>query len=56
VVRNRLRRRIREAIRLRLHQLEPQWDIVINPRGAGLAAPFEGLSREIERLFSRCKA
>jgi ribonuclease P protein component len=54
VVRNRLRRRTREAVRLHLHQLEP-WDIVINPRRAGLTAPFEALSREVERLFSLCK-
>jgi ribonuclease P protein component len=55
VVRNRLRRRTREAVRLHLDQLEPQWDIVINPRRAGLSAPFEALSHEVERLFSRCK-
>jgi ribonuclease P protein component len=55
VQRNRLRRRFREAVRQHLHRLESQWDIVINPRRAGLKAPFEALSREIERLFSRCK-
>jgi ribonuclease P protein component len=56
VRRNRLKRRMREAVRLQLHRLEPQWDIVINPRRAGLTAPFEELSREVARLFSRCKA
>ena len=56
VQRNRLRRRFREAVRLHLHELESRWDIVINPRRAALSAPFEALSREIERLFSRCKA
>ncbi|MGE5646350.1 MAG: ribonuclease P protein component [Acidobacteriota bacterium] len=56
VTRNRIKRRFREAVRLRLDGLEPQWDIVINPRRAGTAAPFEALTREIERLFSRCKA
>jgi len=56
VARNRLKRRIREAVRLQLARLEPQWDIVINPRRAGLAAPFAELAREVERLFSRCKA
>lgn len=56
VVRNRLKRRIREAFRLRRGRLEPGWDIVINPRKAGQAAPFEALLGEVERLFSRCKA
>ncbi len=55
VVRNRLRRRIREAVRLRLHLLDAPWDIVINPRRTGLTAPFEVLGREVERVFSRCK-
>jgi ribonuclease P protein component len=56
VARNRLKRRFREAVRLRLDGLEPQWDVVINPRRAGMAAPFEALTREVERLFLRCKA
>src|SRR5713101_10015083 len=32
VVRNRIKRRVREAVRLRLEQLSPQWEIVFNPR------------------------
>jgi ribonuclease P protein component len=56
VVRNRLKRRMREAVRLQLRFLEPLWDIVINPRRAGLAAPCEDLAREVERLFSRCRS
>jgi ribonuclease P protein component len=56
VTRNRLRRRVREAVRLQFQQLETQWDIVINPRRSALTAPFEALSREVSRLFSRCKA
>jgi ribonuclease P protein component len=55
VVRNRLKRRVREAVRRQLHSLEPQWEIVINPRKACLAAPFECLVREVGQLFSRCK-
>src|SRR4029077_3421717 len=31
VVRNRVKRRVREAIRLRLDQLNPQCEVVINP-------------------------
>jgi ribonuclease P protein component len=56
VVRNRLKRRLREAVRLELHLLEPSWNIVINPRRSGLEAPFETLLRDVERLFLRCKA
>lgn len=55
VVRNRLKRRIREAVRKQFHSLEPQWEIVINPRRACLTAPFESLEREVEKLLSRCK-
>ncbi|MGA2328998.1 MAG: ribonuclease P protein component [Bryobacteraceae bacterium] len=55
VIRNRIKRRIREAVRRQLRQLEPQWEIVINPRRAVLKAPFAELAREIGRLFSRCK-
>ncbi len=54
VVRNRIKRRVREAVRLRLHQLSPQWSIVINPRRKAMDAPFPDLEREIERLFLRC--
>ncbi len=56
VVRNRLKRRIREAVRLSYGKLESGWDVVINPRRAGLEAPFEALVREVEKLFARCKA
>lgn len=56
VVRNRLKRRIRETVRRYFAELEPQWDIVINPRRAALTAKCEDLTREVRRLFSRCKA
>jgi ribonuclease P protein component len=54
VVRNRIKRRMREAVRLQLAILEPQWEIVINPRRKALTAPFEELAREVQRLFSQC--
>ncbi len=54
VDRNRIKRRIREAVRRQLSQLEPEWEIVINPRRAVLEAPFAELSREVGRLFCRC--
>jgi ribonuclease P protein component len=54
VVRNRLKRRFREAVRLGLDRLNPQCSIVINPRIKALDAPFPYLEREVERLFRHC--
>lgn len=54
VMRNRVKRRLREAIRVRLHEVAPQWDIVINPRRAALQAPVEALRREVDRLVAQC--
>jgi ribonuclease P protein component len=54
VVRNRIRRRVREAVRLHLDQLSPQWSIVINPRRKAFDAPIADLYREVQRLFLRC--
>jgi ribonuclease P protein component len=54
VVRNRIRRRVREAVRQHLDRLSPQWSIVINPRRKALDAPMPELEREVEKLFLRC--
>jgi ribonuclease P protein component len=54
VVRNRIKRRFREAVRFTLDRLNPQWSIVINPRLKALKAPLPELQREVERLFQRC--
>jgi len=54
VVRNRIKRRVREAVRLELGRLNPQWSIVINPRPKALDASAEELRAEVERLFLRC--
>jgi ribonuclease P protein component len=54
VARNRIRRRVREAVRLQLERLSPQWSIVINPRRKTLEASPEEIRREVERLFQRC--
>jgi ribonuclease P protein component len=52
--RNRMKRRIREAVRLRLARIAPRWDIVINPRRAVYAAQWSFIEKEVERLVSRC--
>jgi len=54
VVRNRVRRRLREAARLNLGLLEPELAVVIQARKTALEAPFEDLKKEVEKLFRRC--
>jgi ribonuclease P protein component len=54
VVRNRIRRRMREAFRTRLGQLGVAIDIVVNPRPVVETVGFEELGREVERLLSKC--
>jgi len=56
VVRNRLKRRMREAVRLSLWRLAPGWAVVFNPRRGVLHAPIEDLTREVGRVFSQCGA
>jgi ribonuclease P protein component len=54
VTRNRLKRRMREAVRSQLRLLPANWAIVFNPRRSVLDAPFEELCREVGRVFARC--
>lgn len=55
VDRNRIRRRLREAIRAQLTDAPSSWSIVFNPRRTVLDASFEDLCRETARVFTRCK-
>lgn len=53
VVRNRIRRRVREIVRRSAARLPTGWDIVIQPRTAGVArAEFAAVKRELEALLS----
>ena len=54
VERNRIRRRLREAVRLKLGTLTPEWAVVVQARRAAADAPFAELKREMEKLFARC--
>ena len=54
VSRNRIKRRLREALRVRFPEIGPQWDIVINPRRAALAATPQELRKEVDRLVTQC--
>ncbi|MGH9328739.1 MAG: ribonuclease P protein component [Terriglobia bacterium] len=51
VIRNRIRRRLREIFRLHQASIPPGWDIVLNPRPIVAEMPFPALTREILRLF-----
>ncbi len=56
VVRNRIKRRVREAVRARLPVLSPEWQVVINPRPRVLKLPFLELVAEVEKVFTRVNA
>jgi ribonuclease P protein component len=51
VVRNRIRRRVREIIRLHREEIAPGWDIVIHPRSSVATAPFATLAAELIELL-----
>jgi ribonuclease P protein component len=52
VERNRIKRRMRAAVRLNLDTLTRDVDVVLHPRRAVLSAPFAGLQAEVSRIFS----
>jgi len=54
VQRNRAKRRLREILRLRLPEIAPQWDLVINPRRTLLLATPEQLEKAVDRLVTQC--
>jgi len=56
VNRNRLKRRMRAAVRRHLQAVPANWTVVFNPRRSALEAPFDDLCREVGRVLARCKA
>jgi ribonuclease P protein component len=50
VVRNRIRRRIREILRLHRQEFLTGWDMVIHPRAGVATAPFAHLAEELVTL------
>ena len=54
VVRNRIKRRIREAFRLHRAEIGSQWDIVVNPRRAALSASFADIQRALRKVIEKC--
>lgn len=54
VIRNRIKRKMREAVRHEVRELGPGWDVVFNPRRTVVSAPPEELRREVQKVFRRC--
>jgi ribonuclease P protein component len=52
VERNRIRRRMREAVRLHLSELPAHVDVVLHPRKTVLEMEFARLEREVSRVFA----
>ena len=55
VVRNRVRRRLREILRRRLSHLAPGWDLVFSARPAAAEATFDDLTRSVGDLLARAR-
>jgi len=53
VVRNRIRRRIREILRRNRREIPSGWDIVIHPRRSVAEAPFVPLEAELLNLLQK---
>jgi ribonuclease P protein component len=53
VRRNRIRRRLREIIRLHRQEIAPGWDVVIHPRSSAANAEFPALTQELLNLLPR---
>lgn len=53
VRRNRIRRRLREILRLHRQEIAPGWDIVIHPRSSTATAKFTALAEELLKLLPR---
>ena len=50
VVRNRMRRRLREIVRCHRQEIPPGWDIVIHPKSSVATVPFAALTADFLRL------
>ncbi len=52
IERNRIKRRMREAVRLNLASLTREVDVVLHPRRTVLTADFTTLQGEVSRIFA----
>jgi ribonuclease P protein component len=55
-VRNRIKRRLRECVRLRRERFPFGFDLVFNPRKALLEAPWSEVERHVEKLLQRLES
>lgn len=55
VVRNRVRRRLREIMRRKLRSIQPGWDLVIIARPPAAAALSAELARDLDALLRRAR-
>ena len=53
VKRNRIRRRLREILRMHRHEMASGWDVVIHPRASVATAEFAGLALELVKVMPR---
>ena len=53
VVRNRIRRRLREMVRCHRQEIPAGWDIVIHPKSKVATAEFARLAEELVRLLKK---
>jgi ribonuclease P protein component len=51
VERNRIKRRLREAVKANLHLLPPHADVVLHPRRTVLTVDYGALTLEVEKIF-----
>jgi ribonuclease P protein component len=56
VDRNRIKRRMREAVRMHVAQLPASVDVVLHPRKSVIDMEFRKLSAEVSRIFSTVSA
>ncbi|HTZ46056.1 MAG TPA: ribonuclease P protein component [Verrucomicrobiae bacterium] len=53
VVRNRMRRRLREIVRGRRLEIAPGWDIVIHPKSSVAKAPFAAIAEDLAQMLKK---
>ena len=53
VVRNRIRRRVREIVRCRRQEIPSGWDIVIHPKNSVAKAPFAALAEDLMQVLKK---
>jgi len=51
VARNRIRRRLREILRLHIQEIAPGWDVVIHPRTSSATKKFSALAEDLLQML-----